>query len=60
MGPAHTQGLPKLPCCISDDHYIKMLRDKEDKKKEEVEAKRKKECEEKAERKWIKKNRRQH
>ena len=26
MGPAHMQGLPKLPHCISDDHYIKMTR----------------------------------
>ena len=33
MGPAHTQGLQKLPCCILDDHYIKMLKDKEDRKK---------------------------
>ena len=33
MGPACMQGLPKLPCCISDDCYIKMLKDKEDKKK---------------------------
>ena len=47
-GPAHMQGLPKLPCCISDECYIKMLKDKEDKKKEE-EEKRKKEHEEKAE-----------
>ena len=33
MGPAHMQGLPKLPCCISDERYIKMLKEKEDKKK---------------------------
>ena len=26
MGPACTQGLPKLPHCITDDHYIKMLK----------------------------------
>ena len=32
-GPACMQGLPKLPRCISDEHYIKMLKDKEDKKK---------------------------
>ena len=52
MGPACMQGLPKLPCCISDDHYIKMLKDKEDKKKKEEEEKerRKKEHEEKADR----------
>ena len=35
MGPACMQGLRKLPSCISDDCYIKMLREKEDKKKEE-------------------------
>ena len=33
MGPAHMQGLPKLPRCISDEHYIKMLKEKEDKRK---------------------------
>ena len=50
MGPAHMQGLPKLPHCILDYHYIKMLKDKEDKKKkEEAKEKRKKELEEKAE-----------
>ena len=51
------QGLPKLPRCISDEHYIKMLKDKEDKKKKEEEEKekRKKEHEEKAERKPIEK-----
>ena len=27
------QGLPKLPRCISDEHYIKMLKEKEDKRK---------------------------
>ena len=55
-GPACMQGLPKLPRCISDEHYIKMLKDKEDKKKEEEEKeKRKKEREEKAERKRIEK-----
>ena len=32
MGPACTQGLPKLPRCILDNPYIKMLKDKEDKK----------------------------
>ena len=32
-GPACMQGLPKLPCCISDERYIKMLKDKEDKRK---------------------------
>ena len=53
-GPVCMQGLPKLPCCISDECYIKML--KEDKKKEEEEKeKRKKEHEEKAERKHIEK-----
>ena len=55
MGPACMQGLPKLPCCVSDDCYIKMLKDKEDKKKkkkeEEEKEKRKKGCEEKAEKK---------
>ena len=52
MGPACTQGLPKLPHCILDDCYIKMLKDKEDKKKKEEEEKerRKKECKEKADR----------
>ena len=56
IGPAGTQGLLKLPCCISDDCYIKILKDKEDKKKKEEEKeKRKKECEEEAERKWIEK-----
>ena len=60
IGPAHMQGLPKLPCCISDERYIKMLKEKEDKKKEEEEKeKRKKEREEKAERKHIK-NKKQH
>ena len=51
-GPACMQGLPKLPRCISDECYIKMLKDKEDKKKKEEEEKekRKKEREEKAER----------
>ena len=29
MGPACTKGLSKLPHCISDNHYIKMLKDKE-------------------------------
>ena len=33
MGPACMQGLPKLPCCISDECYMKMLKEKEDKKK---------------------------
>ena len=49
MGPACLQGLPKLPHCISDECYIKMLKEKEDKKKKEEEEKekRKKECEEK-------------
>ena len=42
MGPACMQGLPKLPHCISDEPYIKMLKDKEDKKKKEEEKKRKK------------------
>ena len=52
MGPAHMQGLPKLPHCISDDHYIKILKDKEDKKKKEEKEKekRKKEHEEKVDR----------
>ena len=56
-GPACMQGLPKLPHCISDERYIKMLKDKEDKKKKEKEEKekRKKEREEKAERKRIEK-----
>ena len=55
-GPAHMQRLPKLPRCISDNHYIKMLKEKEDKKKKEEEKeKRKKEHEEKAERKRIEK-----
>ena len=43
IGPARTQGLPKLPCCILDDHHIK-IKDKEEKEK------RKKECKEKADR----------
>ena len=34
VGPACTQGLLKLPHCILDDRYIKMLKDKEDMKKE--------------------------
>ena len=57
MGLACTKGLPKLLHCISDNHYIKMLKDKEDKKKKEEEEKekRKKECEEKAKRKWVEK-----
>ena len=52
MGPACMQGLPKLPHSISDDHYIKMLKDKEDKKKKEEEEKEKrnKEHEEKVDR----------
>ena len=37
MGPAHMQGLPKLPCCISDNRYIKMLKEEEDKRREEKE-----------------------
>ena len=49
MGPTCMQGLPKLPHCISDECYIKMLKDKEEKEK------RKKECEEKAERKHTEK-----
>ena len=62
MGPACMQGLPKLPCCISDECYIKMLKEKEDKKKKEEEEKekRKKECEEKAEKKHIEKEQKQH
>ena len=57
MGPTRMQGLPKLPHCTSDERYIKMLKEKEDKKKteEEEKEKRKKECEEKAERKHIEK-----
>ena len=56
MGPGCMQGLPKLPHCISDNCYIKMLKGKEDKKKKEEEKeKRKKEHEEKAERKQIEK-----
>ena len=35
MGPACMQGQSKFPHYISDDHYIKMLKDKEDKKEEE-------------------------
>ena len=56
-GPACMQGLPKLPHCISDECYIKILKEKEDKKKKEEEEKekRKKEHEEKAERKRIEK-----
>ena len=55
-GPVQTQGLPKLLQGISDERYIKMLKEKEGKKKKEVEKKkRKKEHEEKAERKWIEK-----
>ena len=42
------QGLPKLPCCISDERYIKILKEKEDRKK-------RKEFEEKAGRKHIEK-----
>ena len=51
------QGLPKLPHCISDDCYIKMLKEKEDNKKKEKEEKekRKKEHEERADRKQIEK-----
>ena len=52
-GPAHMQGLPKLPCCISDERYIKMLKEKENKRRRK--KKRKKEHEEKAERKCIEK-----
>ena len=33
MGPACMQGLPKLLHYVSDDRYIKILKDKEDKKK---------------------------
>ena len=35
------QGLPKLLHCMSDDRYIKMLKEKEDKKKKEEEEKEK-------------------
>ena len=61
-GPVRMQGLPKLPRCILDERYIKMLKDKEDKKKKEEEEKekRKKEREEKAERKRIEKEQKQH
>ena len=56
-GPACMQELPKLPCCISDELNIKMLKEKKDKKKKEEEEKekRKKERKEKAERKHIEK-----
>ena len=51
MGPACMPGLPKLPRCISDERYLKMLKEKEDKKKKEEEEKekRKKEHQEKSE-----------
>ena len=57
MGPARMQGLTKLRHCISDERYIKMLKENEDKKKKEEEEKekRKMEHEEKAERKHIEK-----
>ena len=40
-GPVCMQGLPKLPRCISDERYIKMLKDKEDKKKKEKKKRKK-------------------
>ena len=58
MEPAHTQGLPKLPRCISDDHSIQMLKDKGDKKKKRKRG-RKNVKRKQRESRW-RKNRRQH
>ena len=38
-GPARMQGLPKLPHCISDERYIKMLKEKEDKRRRKMKRK---------------------